>query len=147
MSNYYEILGVERSAAPEEIKKAYKRLAKLHHPDVNAGSKQSELLFKQVSEAYQTLSDGSAREAYDARLNAKETKGDTAPRGSKGSQAGAGRSGKEQPHWDMKEMEQQFERFFGYHPKTGEADLKKKSGGNPLDTTVLFEKYFGMKKK
>ncbi len=147
MNNYYEILEVERSASPEEIKKAYKRLAKLHHPDANGGSKQAELKFKQVTEAYQTLSDASARQAYDERLDRKKE-------GKAGSSSGAGTQAKErraesgQPHVDLKDMEKQFERFFGYHPKSGEAGIKNKSETkNPVDTTAMFEKYFGIRKK
>lgn len=66
--NYYQILGVGIRATPEEIKSAYKRLALKHHPDVNQGSKQHEELFKQVLEAYQTLSDPAKKDLYDLRL-------------------------------------------------------------------------------
>jgi len=66
--NYYQILGVEIRATQEEIKSAYKRLALKHHPDVNQGSKEHEEKFKQVLEAYQTLSDSSKKDLYDLRL-------------------------------------------------------------------------------
>ena len=62
---YYEILGVAKDASEEEIKKAYRKQAKKHHPDVNKGNKESENRFKELSEAYAVLSDKEKREQYD----------------------------------------------------------------------------------
>lgn len=61
----YEILGVPRSASQEEIKKAYRRLAKRHHPDVNPGNKAAEEKFKEVTAAFDVLSDEQRRKLYD----------------------------------------------------------------------------------
>jgi molecular chaperone DnaJ len=63
--DYYKILGVEKSATEKDIKQAYRRLARKHHPDVNPGSKESEEKFKEVSEAYEVLSDEEKRRKYD----------------------------------------------------------------------------------
>jgi len=63
--DYYQVLGVERNASGDEIKKAYRALAKKHHPDKNKGDKESEALFKEASEAYEVLSDGEKRQRYD----------------------------------------------------------------------------------
>jgi molecular chaperone DnaJ len=63
--DYYKVLGVERGANAEEIKKAYRRLARKHHPDVNPGDKTAEEKFKQISEAFDVLSDPKKREIYD----------------------------------------------------------------------------------
>jgi len=63
--NYYKILGVSRDASAETIKKRYRKLAKMHHPDANAGSKKSEDKFKLVSEAYGVLGNAEKRRAYD----------------------------------------------------------------------------------
>jgi molecular chaperone DnaJ len=63
--DYYEILGIKKGATDEEIKKAYRRLARKHHPDVNKGAKDSENRFKEISEAYAVLSDKEKREQYD----------------------------------------------------------------------------------
>ncbi len=63
--DYYATLGVSRTAKPEEIRKAYRHLARKHHPDVNPGNKGAEEKFKQLSEAYEILSDEKKRKIYD----------------------------------------------------------------------------------
>jgi curved DNA-binding protein len=61
----YEILGVSRTASPDELKKAYRRLAKQNHPDVNPGNKAAEERFKEVTAAFEVLSDDKRRKLYD----------------------------------------------------------------------------------
>src|SRR5690349_16101327 len=63
--DFYEILGVNRDASDEEIKKAYRKLAMKHHPDRNPDNAASEDKFKEAKEAYEILSDGQKRAAYD----------------------------------------------------------------------------------
>lgn len=63
--DYYEVLGVSRSASEQEIKSAYRKMALLHHPDRNPGSKESEDKFKEAAEAYSVLSDGQKKTQYD----------------------------------------------------------------------------------
>jgi curved DNA-binding protein len=63
--DYYKILGVERSASEQDIKKAYRKLAMKYHPDRNPGNKQAEDKFKEINEAYQVLSDANKRARYD----------------------------------------------------------------------------------
>jgi molecular chaperone DnaJ len=63
--DFYQVLGVPRKASAEEIRKAYKRLARKHHPDLNPGDKNAEERFKRISEAYDVLSDPKKRQIYD----------------------------------------------------------------------------------
>jgi DnaJ-class molecular chaperone len=63
--DYYEVLGVSRGADEADIKKAYRRLVKQHHPDVNKGNKDAEERFKEIQEAYDVISDRDKRQRYD----------------------------------------------------------------------------------
>ena len=63
--DYYEVLDVKRDASEEEIKKAYRRLARQYHPDRNPGDKSAEARFKEVQTAYDVLSDKEKRARYD----------------------------------------------------------------------------------
>src|ERR1051325_1132629 len=63
--DFYIILGIERSASVGEIKRAYKRLARKYHPDINPGDRTAVAQFRQISEAYETLSDPERRRRYD----------------------------------------------------------------------------------
>ncbi|WP_139488172.1 J domain-containing protein [Brevibacillus dissolubilis] len=152
MTNYYEILGLHPQATPAEIKKAYRVLAKKHHPDANGGSAESAEKFKQINEAYRTLSDEVERSAYDARMAGQGAGQKHGSRGSQQQQAGAGAAHQQAGYangFDFQNIEKNFAQFFGFNPRTGETTLNQQNQAkkNPLDTTNLFEGFFNVKKK
>src|ERR1035437_3402048 len=95
--DYYGVLGVSRDAKPDEIRKAYRHLARKHHPDVNPGNKGAEEKFKQLSEAYEILSDEKKRKIYDQY----GFYADNLPPGGYGPAAGSGRPGHSAPGVDF----------------------------------------------
>src|SRR5215475_4971687 len=82
--DYYQVLGVAKTATEKELKQAYRKLAKKHHPDANPNDPNAEARFKEINEAYEVLSDKEKRENYDRFGTA------TPPQGFPG---GAGASG------------------------------------------------------
>ena len=70
--DFYKILGVEKDAGDSEIKRAYRKLAVVHHPDKNPGDEQAEAKFKDIGEAYETLSDPQKRERYDSGVDLQD---------------------------------------------------------------------------
>jgi len=79
--DYYKTLGVNRDADKKEIKRAFRRLARQHHPDVNPGDKQAEERFKEINEAYEVLSDPDKRAEYDRLDSALDLGTSTSPGG------------------------------------------------------------------
>ena len=63
--DYYEVLGCDKNASEEELKRAYRKVAKKYHPDANPGDKDAEMKFKEANEAYSVLSDPQKRQLYD----------------------------------------------------------------------------------
>lgn len=154
---YYEILGVDRNATAQEIKKAYKQLAKKWHPDLNRDDpKTAEAKMKEINVAYTTLSNDVARSDYNKKLDAEsaqsaKTRKTSAPPPPKSEKKSAPTSATV----DFDGIHSSFENFFGFNPKTREvtnedklstfAVGKKKK--NPLDTTDFFEKFMGFRVK
>ncbi len=98
--DYYEILGVDKNATKDDIKKAYKKLALKFHPDRNKGDKDSEEKFKEVGEAYSVLSDDNKRSKYDRF-------------GHEGVRGGSGAGGFDFSGFNFGDAESIFEQFFG----------------------------------
>jgi molecular chaperone DnaJ len=102
--DFYKVLGVERKAKPDEIKKAYRRLARKYHPDVNPGDKSAEERFKMITEAHDVLSDPKKRAVYDRFGQYSDNLADAAAKGGAGfggfSGGGAG-SARTSPPFDF----------------------------------------------
>ena len=106
MDDYYKVLGVDESASQDEIRKAYRKLSLLHHPDKNQGNPESEEKFKNINEAYQAIGDEGERKKYDmSRKNPFASM-----LGGQGGQGGQGGGG---GHSGMNPMGDIFKMFFG----------------------------------
>ena len=136
MSTYYEVLGVSRDAGDDEIKKAYRELAKKYHPDVNPGS-EAEEQFKEIGEAYEVLMDQKKRAEYDESF-AKPAPGES-------SQKQSTMSGFNP--FDIT-GKINFEDFVGFNPATQEPQKENKTrkqdaNAAPINTADLFSRFMG----
>lgn len=150
--DHYRILGIPKEADEEQIKQAYRRKAKKYHPDLNPDDPVAEARFKEIVEAYETLSDREKRRAYDRK---REAARGYDPSADKARTKGRG-STPVQPV-DLEGLARSMERYFGssYHKTSGVAQgsgqaQKNKDAGrgkkkNPLDVTDMFEAYMGWK--
>jgi molecular chaperone DnaJ len=137
--DYYDVLGVNKSASPEDIKSAYRKLAVKYHPDKNPGDKAAEDKFKEASEAYGILSDKSKKENYDNFGHAAFENG--------GSQGGFGGFG----GFGGSDFSDIFEDFFGDFGGGGRRNNRRNSSnrGSDLryDLSITLEEAFSGKKQ
>ena len=132
--DYYEVLGVSRNANEDEIKKAFRKLARQYHPDVNKAS-DAEARFKEINEAYEVLSDSEKRQTYDRF-------------GHNGPSAGFGQGGFGQGGFGG--IEDIFEDFFGFGTRARTAARRSPQRGADLryNLTITFEEaVFGCEKQ
>ncbi|WP_164744437.1 J domain-containing protein [Paenibacillus xylaniclasticus] len=148
MRTSYEVLGVSPNASQEEIKKAYRKLAKQHHPDANGGSADSQQRFMEISNAYKDIGDEASRRAYDDKLR-KAARGEDKRAGA-ASQSKRSAQTTAQP-FSAEHFSQHFEQFFGFNPKTGKPAAgrgqEQASQEHTAKTSEWFESYFGFRKK
>lgn len=143
MENYYILLGLNASAAPEEIRRAYRILARRYHPDVNPG-KTSEEKFKRIAEAYRVLGDSEKRRAYDAELESHlrstgQSGGDPRLHAYRRNQASARRSAQQRFY------EAQYQNFGKIKPVAAEEEPTPKDTGAGFSTD--FAKFANLGRK
>src|SRR5689334_19028122 len=109
--DYYDVLGTSKTATEDDIRKAYRTLARKYHPDVNPGDKSAEERFKEINEAYEVLSDPDKRKRYDQLgPNWKAGSDFTPPPGWETGNAGADGFGRDRDAGGFSDF---FESFFG----------------------------------
>lgn len=126
--NPYQILGVSKDADADAIKKAYRKLVKKCHPDTHPGDTQAEEQFKQVSWAYEILSNEEKRKAYDKEVFVGEKRG----------------NGQKVKPVKPNNFQQVFEQFFNFGAQE-KAKAKNAENIVSMDTSALFEKYMGFR--
>ncbi|MBQ2025645.1 MAG: DnaJ domain-containing protein, partial [Paludibacteraceae bacterium] len=124
--DYYEVLGVAKTATADEIKKAYRKKAIQYHPDKNPGDKKAEEMFKEAAEAYDVLSDPQKRQRYDQFGHAGM--GGAAGGGGFGGFGGFGGGG-----FSMEDIFEQFGDIFGGHFGGGRSS---RSAGTPRGSNL-----------
>ena len=136
--DYYQILGVSRNASEKEIKQAYRRLARKHHPDVNPGDKSAESKFKEINEAHEVLSDAEKRRKYDQFGD----KWQYADQFGKAGARGPFDDGQTQSHtyeWgeaESADLGNIFERMFRGSPRTSRRTRRGADVEHPLEVTL-----------
>ena len=145
-NDYYKTLGISRDASPDEIKKAFRKLALKYHPDKNKGNKDSEIKFKKINEAYETLKDDQKRAAYDKYGNANFQNGRGTGTGSRTGSFHSGTEGFE----DFADMFGDiFGDFTGRREGSPQAQRERKLRGSDLKYNVeisLEDSYKGLKR-
>jgi DnaJ-class molecular chaperone len=130
--DYYEVLDVARNATPEQIKKAYRGLARKHHPDVNPGDKKAEALFKEVQKAYDVLSESEKRKLYDQVGPAAFEGGGPGPRG--GAAEWAARAGGGHGMGGFEDID--LSAFFGHGAKGAAHEPDAGHGGSIFEELI-----------
>ena len=136
--DYYQILGIDEQATEEQIKQAYRKLAKQYHPDLHPGDAKAEARFRDIVEAYEILGNREKRKAYDEKRKKASRVGEKKTR----TQATT-------PEMDIQNFTKHMESYFGF-AFSGAAESKKtnkenKQQGNPLDMTKMFEGFMGIR--
>jgi DnaJ-class molecular chaperone len=132
--NYYGVLGVSQSDGEETIRKAYRKLAKRYHPDLNPGDKSAEAKMQEIGEAWETLGDAAKRKAYDEELAGRRQKKPFVAGASKPMTTPMGQV-------DYDNLMKNFDSYFSADKIKGAE--RKNPAANPIDTTTMFERFMG----
>jgi curved DNA-binding protein CbpA len=149
VKDYYKILNISTNADSNEIKKAFRSLAKKYHPDRNPDDKDALRKFQEVNEAYEVLSKEDSREKYDnerAKFKGNNNR-DTDRKNSKANNDNKKYQEKDKGE-NIENLNKYFESFFGFNANSSNVDKDKlKKEKNPIDTSGMFDSFFNIKKK
>lgn len=146
MKNLYEVLQVSVDADIKEIKKSYKKLAKKYHPDLNPNNKEYEEKFKEISNAYEILSDETKRSKYNREFKNKNNN-ESNFYGEKENKNRTKQNSYKTTNIDFENISKEFESFFGFNPKSKNINKNfNKKTKSPIDTSDMFESFFKSKK-
>lgn len=142
MEDYYKILGVSEQATEKEIKGAYRKLAKIYHPDVVKNDAEKTKRMYEIHEAYGCLQDEEKRKEYDEERMKRRAGLSTEKKRSKGTDT------QQQVDSRRASDKSQFERFFGFQPGKGMETYQDKKGGarkpdGPIKPEEMFAAFFG----
>lgn len=141
--DYYKVLEITEQADEDQIRQAYRKLAKKYHPDINPGNPEAEEKFKDIVEAYEVLGDATKRKAYDEKRSAASGYG-----GKRNGQK-QGQGSYTRADVNMADFTKNMEKYFGFSFGGGKTEGKqqetRKEKKNPLDVTEMFEAFMKIK--
>jgi DnaJ-class molecular chaperone len=144
VKNYYEILGIDCDSNKDEIKKAFRNLAKKYHPDKNKDNEEAYKKFQEVSEAYEVLGSEDSKANYDKKLASLKNKSKNKSEEKSRTSSNKAANSKEA---NLGDLNSYFESFFGFNGQSNEINKDKiKKSKNPMDTSDIFERFFSNKK-
>jgi len=142
VKDYYKILEISINATKDDIKKAFRSLAKKYHPDRNVNDENALIKFQEVNEAYEVLSNEDSRKDYDKKIsnfkqsNNKETN-------SKNNKTNNDKRKSQDRSDSIENLNKYFESFFGFDANANNINKDKlKNQKNPIDTSNMFESFF-----
>ena len=142
MKDYYKILEISISATKDDVKKAFRSLAKKYHPDRNVNDTNALKKFQDVNEAYEVLSNEDSRREYDKKLSGFK-QGNSKETNSKNNSASNGKKKYQDKTESIENLNKYFESFFGFDANATEINKDKlKNQKNPIDTSNMFESFF-----
>ncbi|WP_058486182.1 DnaJ domain-containing protein [Defluviitalea phaphyphila] len=139
MKDYYKILQVSKNATIEEIKKAYRKLAKKFHPDANNNDPKAEERFKEIGEAYKVLGDETKKAEYDRKMfgSSEDIKENNQQKKRRNHHSNMS-------SYDFSKTSDIFEEFFGFNPNNTSPNLNRQNKKvKPMKTKDVFEAIFG----
>lgn len=142
MKDYYKILEISINATKDDIKKAFRSLAKKYHPDRNPDDKDALKKFQEVNEAYEVLSNEDSRKEYDKKISSFK-QGNNKQTTSKNNRTNNEKTKYQDKAESMENLNKYFENFFGFDGNTNKVNEDKlKKQKNPIDTSNMFESFF-----